>query len=261
LANEASGATRRLELPFPDATPRQLRIAIGPGKLTLRPGSPEPWVAGVARDDDAKFAPRVDAAGANATITQKGGASFRIGRGISPNLDLALGTALPYSLSLEGGANDISCDLGGLPLEELTCNFGAGRIRIDASKPNPVAMKRLTISTGATNLTLRNLANFNAEEIQIEGGAAAFQIDFGGWLQRDCSAKITTGVASLTITLPRTLAARISATTTLGSLTIGDGFFTKGGGYWTEAAVRGNGAVLDLTASSSLGSLNISLGD
>ena len=259
MASESSDAWTRLELPFPNETPRHLRISIGPGKLNLRPGNPEPWVTGNARDDESAST-RMQSIGGSATVTQKGG-SFRIRRGIMPNLDLALGTAHPYSLSLEGGANDIICDLGGLPLEALTGDFGAGRIKIDASKPNPVPMKRLTISTGATNLTLSNLANFNADEIQIDGGAAAFHIDFGGELQRNCAAKLTTGVASLSITLPKGLAAKISATTTLGSLSIGDGFITKAGGYWTEPALLGQGPVLTLNASSSLGSLKIHIED
>jgi hypothetical protein len=261
LANETSGAWTRVELPFPNETPRQLRISIGPGKLSLRPGTPEPWVAGGARDDDDRFPPRVDIDGGTATVTQKGGGSFHIRRGISPNLDLELGSACPYALKLEGGANDIQCDLGGLPLEELIGDFGAGRIRINASTPNPITMKRLVINTGATDLTLSNLANFNAEEMVIEGGAAAFHIDFGGTLQRDCRAKITTGVASLAITLPRGLAAKVSASTTLGSLTVGDGFMTRAGGYWTEAALLGTGPVLTLKANSSLGSLKLLLAD
>jgi hypothetical protein len=259
LANESSDAWTRLELPFPNETPRHLRISIGPGKLNLRPGDPEPWVAGSARDDDAAST-RIETIRGTATVTQKGG-SFRIRQGIVPNLDLALGTAYPYSLHLEGGANDIVCDLGGLPLDELTGDFGAGRIKIDASQPNPVPMRRLTINTGATKLNLSNLANLNAEEIQIEGGAAAFHIDFGGELRRNCTARITTGVASLEITLPKSLAARISASTTLGSLSIGDGFITKAGGYWTEAAVRGDVPVLNLKASSSLGSLTIRIAE
>ncbi|MCC6704155.1 MAG: hypothetical protein IT334_04705 [Thermomicrobiales bacterium] len=261
MANETSSAWTRVELPFPDETPRRLRISIGPGKLTLRPGDPDPWVSGSVRADDAMFPPKIELDRGDATLTQKGGGSFRIRRGISPNLELALGSAQPYALTLEGGANDINCDLGGLPLEELTGDFGAGRIKITCSAPNPVAMKTLAIHTGATDLTLSNLANFNAEEIIIEGGAAAFHIDFGGELLRDCQAKISTGVASLSITLPRSIAARVSAGTTLGSLTVGDGFMTKGGGYWTEAALIGNAPVLNLTASSSLGSLKLLLGD
>ena len=256
MDNPASGLKGQIEIGFPEETPRRLRVTIGPGILKIRPGDREPWVTGTYYDLGGIAQPRVETGGGDTHISQKGG-TLRLGRGVTPNLELALGTAQPYGLTLDGGANDIRCDLGGLPLTDLSGQFGAGRIRIDASTPNPVLMERLQISTGATDLTVSNLANFNAGEIVIEGGAAAFHLDFGGRLQRDCNARISTGVASLTITLPRGLAARIKANTALGSINIGDGFITRAGGYWTEAALREDGPVLNLEANASLGSLKI----
>ena len=261
MADESTGATTRIELPFPEETPRRLRVTLGPGKLTVRPGAPEPWVTGTSRGDDGRSLPKIEHDDAATTISQRGGGSFRLRRGLSPHLELALGTAHPYALVLEGGASDTDCDLGGLPLESMIGEFGAGRVKIDASSPNPEPMKKLAIQAGATHLTLSNAANFNAGEISIEGGAAAFQIDFGGEFRRDCHARITTGVASLSITIPRGMAAKVNADTTLGSLSIGDGFMTRSGAYWTEAAVLGDTPVLTLEASSSLGSLNIHIGD
>lgn len=257
MTDEQSGTKSRLDVPFPPEAPRHLRVSIGPGKLTLRPGAAEPWVTGTFSDIEGAFAPRIETDRGDATISHRGSGTFRIRGGITPNLDLSLGTAHPYDLTIEGGANDILCDLGGLPLTAFSGQFGAGRIRINASAPNPVALSRLQISTGATDLTVSNIANFNASELLIEGGAAAFHLDFGGQLRRDCSARISTGVASVTITLPRDLAARVKANTTLGSLSIGDGFMTRAGAYWTEPALTTDGPVLTLEANSSLGSLKV----
>lgn len=257
MDSSIAGLKGQIEIGFPEETPRHLRVSIGPGVLKIRPGEREPWVTGTYYDVGGIAKPRVEAEGGFTHISQKGG-TLRLGRGVTPNLELALGTAHPYALTLDGGANDIRCDLGGLPLTALAGQFGAGRIRIDASTPNPVEMERLQISTGATDLTVSNLANFNAAEIVIEGGAAAFHLDFGGQLQRDCHARISTGVASLTVTLPRGLAARIKANTALGSIHIGDGFITRSGGYWTEAALQEDGRpVLHLEANASLGSLKV----
>ncbi len=251
-----SALKNQIEIGFPEESPRQLRVSVGPGRLKIGPGEPEPWVAGAFYDVGGILQPRVESEGGMVHISQKGG-TVRLRGGITPSLELALGTGQPYALTLDGGANDIRCDLGGLPLTNFSGQFGAGRIRIDASTPNPVPMERLQISTGATDLTVSNLANFNASEIVIEGGAAAFHLNFGGRLQRDCHARISTGVASLTITIPRGLAARIQASTALGSLSIGDGFLTRAGGYWTEAALQEGAPVLHLEASASLGSLKI----
>jgi hypothetical protein len=86
-------------------------------------------------------------------------------------------------------------------------------------------------------------------------------VEGGGQLQRDCQARISTGVASLTITLPLGLAARIKANTALGSINIGDGFITRSGGYWTEAALKEEVPVLTLEANASLGSLKVRIGE
>lgn len=250
------GLKGQIEIGFPEETPRHLRVSIGPGMLKVGPGASEPWVTGSYYDVGGIAKPRVETEHGSTHISQKGG-TLRLARGVTPNLDLVLGTAHPYALTIDGGANDIRCDLGGLPLTALSGQFGAGRIRIDASAPNPVQMKRLQISTGATDLTVSNLANFNASEIVIDGGAAAFHLDFGGHLQRDCHARISTGVASLTVTIPRGLAARIKAHTALGSIHIGDGFITRSGGYWTEAALQEHVPVLYLEANASLGSVKV----
>ena len=260
MGDTIPGLKGQIEIGFPEETPRRLRVSIGPGMLRIRPGASEPWVTGSYYDVGGIAQPRVETDAGSTHISQKGG-TLRLSRGVTPNLVLALGTAHPYALTLDGGANDIRCDLGGLPLTALTGQFGAGRIRIDASSPNPAQMERLQISTGATDLTMSNLANFNAADIVIDGGAAAFHLDFGGILQRDCRARISTGVASLTITLPRGLAARVKANTSLGSISIGDGFITRSGGYWTEAALQEGGPVLTLEANASLGSLKVRIGE
>jgi hypothetical protein len=120
-------------------------------------------------------------------------------------------------------------------------------------------MDRLKISAGAADFTIRNIANFNAAEVAIDGGAASFHINFGGELKRDCHAKITTGVASVEITIPKTTAVKVTTQTTMGSRDIGDGFFTHEGGFWSDAALDGDGPLLTIEASASMGSLKVRL--
>ncbi|MGH2549008.1 MAG: hypothetical protein ACRDHN_06435, partial [Thermomicrobiales bacterium] len=153
----------------------------------------------------------------------------------------------------------LECDFGGLPITSFESQLGAGKIRYNASAPNPVPMDRLKISAGAADFTIQNIANFNAAEVAIDGGAASFRIDFGGTLTRDCHAKITTGVASVEITIPATTAVKLTTQTAMGSRDVGDGFITRSGGFWTDAAVQGTGPVLTIEASASMGSLKIRL--
>jgi hypothetical protein len=118
-------------------------------------------------------------------------------------------------------------------------------------------MQRFKLETGATDLTLVNLANANAEQIEINGGAAMIRVDFGGTLQRDCRAKLSAGVAAVEIHVPASVAAKITTHTSLGDLNVGDGFTTREGGFWTAAAISGSSPVLTIEASSAVGSLKL----
>ena len=148
-------------------------------------------------------------------------------------MELRLGVDKSYSLVIEGGANEIDADLSALPLTRLECRFGAGQAKFRFDAPNPRAMERLQISAGAAEVRVNGMVNANAADIQIEGGAAALHLDFGGALSRDQRARINVGAASVDIDVPGSTAARIAAHTVLSGVDIGDGFQTREGAYWT----------------------------
>ena len=245
-----------VQIAFPEADNRQLRITVGPAKLRIAPGDGEEWVSGTYRDPTGRIPCRVMTEGAKARISQD-----HRWRGLlrnTPVFDLRLGTAQPYALTLESGATDDSaCDLGGLPLTSLDVRHGAGELDLHFSAPNPVAMDRLRLQAGAAETELTNLANANAAEITVEGGAASFTLDFGGTLQRDARVKISAGAASGEVRVPGPTAAKITPHAVLGSVDAGDGFTTREGAYWTEGAVAGGTPVLTIDASVALGSLRL----
>jgi hypothetical protein len=177
-------------------------------------------------------------------------------RGV-PVLDLQLGAGRAYALIIEGGANEIDAELGALPLSRLDCRFGAGQGRFRFSEPNPTEMERLAFSAGAAEVSATGLANANAAELSVEGGAAALHLDFGGTPQRDSKTRINVGAASVDITVPGNTAAKIAAHTVLAGVDIGDGFSTREGSYWTEAAVAGATPVLLIDATVALAGLKI----
>ena len=249
-------AVQEILIDFPEAGDLLLKLAIGPGSLTMRKGSGGPWVKGTYTDPShsipCKF--RVDGGTAEIAQDRKIPKSFKL----MPKFDLQLGDAHPFRVKIEAGANElIDCDFAGVPISGFDGGFGAGKIRIDQSEPNSTPMERFKLSNGATDLTLVNLANLNAERIEIEGGAAMMRLDFGGTLQRDCRAKISAGVAAVEVHIPATVAAKIITHTSLGDLNVGDGFTTREGGFWTRAALDGAGPVLTLEASSAVGSLKL----
>jgi len=249
-------AVQEIKIDFPEASDLQLKFQVGPGSLKLRKRSDGSWVAGTYRDPSRSLPCKFKVEGGTAEIAQerKVPRSFKL----MPKFDLELGDAKPYRVKIEAGANEeIDCDFGGLPVSGFDGGFGAGKIRIDFSEPVTTPMQRFKLETGATDLTLINLANANAEQIEINGGASMIRVDFGGALQRDCRAKVSAGVAAVEIHIPANVAAKITTHTSLGDLNVGDGFTTRDGGFWTMAALDGVGPVLSLEASSAVGSLKL----
>jgi hypothetical protein len=214
------------------------------------------WVTGTYRDPSGSIPIRVDTTGNRAKIAQSVNLSVPKLKG-TPKLDLQLGTGRPFTLIFEGGANDVDGDLSGLPLTRLELKFGAGKARFRFTSPNPAEMDRLQLSAGAAEATIDGLGYAGARELSIEGGAAAFRLDFGGELARDMHAKINVGIAGLDITIPGSTAAKVNARSTLGGVDVGDGFLTRDGAYWTLVGANGQTPLLAIEATVALSGLKL----
>ncbi|CAN5570010.1 hypothetical protein BH23CHL5_BH23CHL5_02330 [soil metagenome] len=247
-----------ISIPFPDYDLPQLKITAAPARLNVFAGDDLAWVAGNYTDPSGETGYRVNQHGPVTQLTHDRHFSG-LRKGV-PQFDLALGTGRSFSLAIETGASDKTvCDLGGVSLTDLDCKQGAGEFTLDFSRPNPVEMAKLMLAAGAAALELRNLANSNASEISITGGAASFIVDFGGELQRPMHARLNIGMAELRITIPAETAANIRTNSTLGTVNVGDGFMTKEGAYWSEGAIKGDVPELSIEIVTALGSVRIDL--
>lgn len=248
----------QINIPFPEADERHLHVRVGACRLRINPGAADPWVSGVYEDPSGLLPLRVVEDGGTARVTQSTDFSTFPNRVTGPaRLDLTLGSAKSYRLTLETGASDSTLELGGLPITRLVARQGAGRYQIAFSAPNPVEMSEFDVQAGAVGIEIRNLANANLGELSVDGGAAAYTFDFGGTLRRNAHARISTGASSIEIIVPGQTAARISTETMLGHVDIGDGFTKREGAFWTEAAVSGTTPVLTVNASVALGALRL----
>jgi hypothetical protein len=106
-------------------------------------------------------------------------------------------------------------------------------------------------------MDLRNLSNANFAEMAVSGGAAQYRIDFGGELRRDGEVKLNAGVASVDVHVPAANPARLRSESLLGALDVGDGFVTREGAYWNEAAAAGRLPLLRITINSVLGAVTV----
>ena len=94
-------------------------------------------------------------------------------------------------------------------------------------------------------------------EMRLSGGAAGYELGFGGTLSRDAKAKVEAGLSGVEIEIPASTAARVIAETTLGSVDVGDGFTERQGALLPEDTLSGDAPVLTIRAGVRLGSLQL----
>ena len=248
-----------IRVSYPTSDNPRLRIALGACRFKARRGEGKEWVTGTYHDPTDRRPLRILEEDAGATITEAEPSFERIPAvfGGVPRYELEFGKERPFALTIETGASDFDLDLGGVPLSHLVVKQGAGKFELDFSQPNPVSMGLLDVSTGAAGIELENLANANFAEMRLSGGAAGYDLDFGGTLLQDAEVSIETGLAGVEVSVPVSTATTIVAETTLGSVDVGDGFTKREGAFSTQAALSGDGPVLRIRAGVRLGSLQL----
>jgi hypothetical protein len=256
--------TMPILIPYGEAVERHLHVAVGACRLLIAPaqggesGEGAAWVSGTYSDPTDTMPLEVSQVGGEVRISQSyGWAQMAYVFDGPPVLELDLGKAAPYTLSIDTGASEAHIDLGGLPLTHVTLKQGAGKVTVGFSAPNPERMDRLSISSGASAIEMYNLANANFGEMSLEGGAASYKLDFGGTLQRDAHAKVSAAMSATDIAIPATTAAKISSKSLMGGLNIGDGFMKKDGTFWTQAALAGLQPILSVQVTLTMGSLEL----
>jgi hypothetical protein len=248
-----------INIAYPAAQDLHLRIALGACRFKAKPDEGDAWVAGTYNDPTDRRSARILEEGQSVTITEMEPSFEQIPSvfGGVPRYELGFGKERPFAMTIETGASEFDLDLGGVPLSQLMVRQGAGKFELDFSVPNPQPMELLEVSSGAAGIELANLANANFSEMHLSGGAAGYELDFGGTLLRDAQVSIETGLSGVEVTVPAATAARIVAETTLGSVDVGDGFTKREGAFLTEGALREEAPVLAIRAGVRLGSLRL----
>ncbi|HJQ27782.1 MAG TPA: hypothetical protein VJ827_00455 [Rubrobacter sp.] len=248
-----------IDVAYPTAKDLHLRIALGACRFEARAGDGEAWVSGTCHDPTRERAPRILEEAGTVRITEAEPSFDRIPAvfGGVPRYDVEFGRNRPFALTVETGASEFGLDLGGVPLRNLVIRQGAGKFELDFSSPNPHPMDLFEVSSGAAGIELNNLANANFSEMRLSGGAAGYELDFGGALSRDADAKVETGLSGVEVHIPASTPAKIVAETTLGSVDVGDGFTKREGAFWTAAGVEADGPLLTIRAGVRLGSLQL----
>jgi hypothetical protein len=244
---------------YPAADNPHLLIALGACRFTAGPGESAEWLSGTYYDPTERRPLRILEEEAGATITEAEPSFERIRAAFGgvPRYELRFGKQKPFSLRIETGASDFELDLGGIPLKRLVVRQGAGKLELDFAHPNPQRMELLDLSSGAAGIELENLANANFSKMRLSGGAAGYELDFGGSLSQDAEVSIDTGISGIELSVPGATATSVSAETTLGRVEVGDGFTKREGAFLNQAALSGEGPFLRISVGLSLGSLQL----
>jgi flagellar basal body rod protein FlgB len=253
--------TDTIYVPVPKnaGTTSDVAINFGAGNITLKPGAEDALVDGTATYNVSDFKPIVTTQNDNVSIKQgdfnfEGLPSFK--QDITNNWNLSLGN-YPMSLVIKAGAYKGEYELGGLSIERLEIGDGAAKVDLSFSAPNLVQMSSLEYTTGASEVTLKGLANANTTDFTFRSGAGNYTLDFSGELQNDMEVNIESGVSSVTVIIPRGTNAQVI--TDSGLMTVStDGSWNQSGDTYQ---VTGSGNTITLHVKMGAGNLKLESGN
>ena len=224
--------TDQISISNPDSETAFLTLEFGAGRLSLAPGTENKLVSGTATYNLADLKPLIVEKADTVRIHQ---GEYKMNSwpnldGAKNEWDLRLG-AMPLDLTLKAGAYEGIFDFGGLSLLNLTVRDGAADVEIDFSTPNLIRMNLLEYQTGASNVTLKNLANANFTNLSFDGGAGNYTFDFGGKLQREAAVSLQAGMSNITLIMPAGFAAQVTVNGGLSSVNVPSSWRQNGNTY------------------------------
>jgi hypothetical protein len=245
--------TETIEIPYPAEDEVSLTLSFGAGDMKVSPGAGG-LLEGTVTYNYEELKPEIAGDGGEVRL-EMGGMEFKgfpnFGE-IKNEWDLKLGSE-PMSLVIEAGAYDGEFELGGLALTRLTVKDGAANVEMTFSKPNQEEMSLFSYSTGASDVTLRSLANANFSLFDFSAGAGDYVLDFSGQLRRDASVKVETGFSNLIIVVPEGVRAIVRVEGGASNVNAGSGWERSGNVYEQD----GEGPRLTFAVEMSAGNLTL----
>jgi N-terminal domain of toast_rack, DUF2154 len=246
-----------IKVPFlsdPQAT-ADVKLQFGAGNLNLQSGATTELISGTAKYNVADLKPTVTTNGNNITIEQgnlKLNGIPLINQNIVNNWTLSLANK-PMNLTINAGAYKGTFELGGLSIKELAVTDGAAQVELSFSNPNQVVMSSLDYSTGASEVTLKGLANANATSMTFKSGAGSYTLDFSGQLSQDMTVTIESGVSTVTVIVPTGMSANVTTTSNLVTVNANGGWQQHGNSY----QLSGSGHTINIDAKIGAGTLKL----
>jgi hypothetical protein len=114
-------------------------------------------------------------------------------------------------------------------------------------------MSQFNYTTGASNVTMKGLANANFKTFIFNSGAGNYTLDFSGKLQQAATVSIDSGLSDLTLIIPAGVNASVTVDSTLADVSFGEGWLQQGKIY----SQTGEGATLTMIINLGAGNLRL----
>jgi hypothetical protein len=215
--------TEPIIVSYPPDGLQTLVLSIGAGELALSPGGAD-LIHGVAVYNVAEWQPEMTIDGGMLTIKQ--GAGWAIWPDDLHNRwDFELGTATPYALKVSQGFARGKVNLGGVPLNGLELETGAGECRLNFGAVNPVEMGAFVVRAGAGEFVAEHLLNSRAANYVVECGAGKMTLHFTGETPtRDIRGRLNVGMGEINIVVAAGLSVQVAVSKGIGTVQIGGAF-------------------------------------
>ncbi len=255
-----TGATETQNINVPLLSDRQaiadVTLQFGAGTLTLQPAAAmTDLIGGTAKYNVPDIKPTVTINNNNITIEQGNLKLTGIpvfNSNVVNDWNLTLSNA-PMNLVIKAGAYEGEYELGGLSIHDLEVTDGASKVNLSFSKPNNVQMTSLQYTTGASQVSLKGLANANASDLTFRSGAGDYTLDFSGDLRSNMTVTVESGVSQVTLIIPQGMNAQVITQTGLMAVST-SGSWTQQGSTYSHS---GSGNTITVNVKMGAGNLRL----
>lgn len=164
---------------------------------------------------------------------------------------------VPIAFDIELGLGSGKLDFTNMLITDIQLMSGLSDVTAEFNEANKEIIRALTLETGLGNIEFYGLGYANIERLDVECGLGSANLSFDGEIQRDIKGKVSVGLGSVSIKIPKGVGVRIEAESSfLSSLDIRNFYKVGPNRYesenWNDAKYK-----IYLTVEVGLGSVDI----
>jgi hypothetical protein len=172
--------------------------------------------------------------------------------------DIQLTDAVPLSIAANFGVGKANFDMTGLNVKALKIGTGASSTTVTFGTFNKSVIDHFQIECGVSKFVGRKLGNANFQDMTFDGGIGAYELDFGGAIDREVDAHIKIGLGTVTVTIPSDIGAKIVYDEGwLSNFSIDSHFSRQHGDTYTTSNYEQSKGKINVYVESGLGSVKI----